>query len=69
MRLDAAQVLLPAKVLAVDLAQVSDEEGILVANVAGIRVNSLNTALQSLPSQLSGQRGAMIVGRTKSRFD
>ena len=50
--------------LAVDLAQVSDEEGIFLANVAGIRINSLDTALESVGNQLLGFPGAMIVNTT-----
>lgn len=48
--------------LPVDLAQVGDEEGILVANIAGILINSLNTALQSLPNQLLRCASAMVAG-------
>jgi hypothetical protein len=41
-------------VLAVDLAQVSNKEGIFVANAAGVCIDSLDAALQSLANQLPG---------------
>lgn len=46
--------------LAVDLAQVSYEEGIFIANVAGIVINSLHTALQGFPNQLLCLSSAMM---------
>lgn len=67
MRLDASQVLLPAKVLTVDLAQVSDEEGVLVANVTEIVVDSLDTALQSCANELRGCTCAMVVNANNGR--
>jgi hypothetical protein len=66
MRLDPRQILLPAHMLTVDLAQVGDEEGILVAGIAGVWINGLNAALQSLPNQLFGYASAMMDGCTKS---
>jgi hypothetical protein len=45
-------VRLPAHVLAVDLAQVGYEEGILLAYAAGIMINGLDTALQGFSNQL-----------------
>lgn len=65
MRLDAGQVPLPAKVLAVDLAQVGYEEGILVANAAGVVVNGVDSALQGLPNHLLGLSSAMMDSDTK----
>ena len=50
--------------LAVDLAQVGDEESIFLAHTAGIRINSLDTALESVGNQLLGFPGAMIVNTT-----
>lgn len=52
--------------LAVDLAQVGDEERILVAGIAGVRINGLHSALQSLPNQLFGYASAMMDDCTKS---
>jgi hypothetical protein len=61
--LDPAQVLLPAEMLAVDLAQVSYEESIFFAKLAGIVVDSLDTGLQGLSNQLFSLCGtsAMII--------
>lgn len=52
MGLDACQVLLPAHMLAVDLAQVGYEEGVFVAYFAGIMIDGLNAALEGFPNQL-----------------
>lgn len=65
MRLDPAQVLLPAQVLAVDLAQVTNEEGIFFASAASILIDRLDTALQSIPNQLLCFSSAMIDDGTK----
>lgn len=45
--LDAVEVLLPAQVLAVDVAHVGDEESVLFAGLASIFVDALHTLLQS----------------------
>ena len=55
-RLDPLEVHLPAEVLAVDLAHVGDEEGILLAGLAGISVNALHARLHSIVDQLLGVR-------------
>lgn len=52
MGFDPWQVALPTEMLAVDLAQVSYEEGILVANPADIMIDCLNSGLEGLPNQL-----------------
>lgn len=52
MRLDTAQMLLPAEMLAVDLAQVGDEEGVLVPYATFIVVNGLDAGLEGVPNQL-----------------
>jgi NADPH:quinone reductase-like Zn-dependent oxidoreductase len=62
MRLDAGQVLLPAQVLAVDLAQVSDEESILVTDATQVVVNSVDAGLERVPDQVLGVGGATEVG-------
>lgn len=59
-RLDTSQVLLPAQVLAVDLAQVSDEESVLVADVTDVMIDSLDTALQSGANELLGIARAIV---------
>jgi hypothetical protein len=46
--------------LTVDLTQVGYEEGILIADLAGILINGLNPALESLPDQLLRNASAMI---------
>lgn len=60
-RLDTSQVLLPPKVLTVDLAQVSDKKGVLIAHVTNVVVDSLDTALQSCANELLGDACAMVV--------
>jgi hypothetical protein len=64
-RLHTGQVLLPAKVLAVDLAKVSDEKGILIAYIASVMIDSLNAAFQGRANQLLGFPGAMIFDTTQ----
>jgi hypothetical protein len=64
-RLHTSQVLLPAKVLAVDLAKVSDEEGVLIAYIARVMIDSLNTACQGGFDQLLGFPGAMVFNTTQ----
>lgn len=64
-RLDTRQVLLPPQVLTVDLTQISDEEGVLVANVTDIVIDSLDTALQSCANELLGFSHAMVVNAAK----
>lgn len=51
-RLDARQIQLPAHVLSVDLTEVGYEEGIFLARVAGIVIDSLDALLQSIPDEL-----------------
>lgn len=50
MRLDTSQMLLPAEVLAVDLAQVGHEEGVLIPYATLIVVNGLHTGLEGIPN-------------------
>lgn len=65
MRLHTGQVLLPAEMLAVDLAKVGDEKGVFVAYIAGVMINSLDTAFQGRSNQLLGFPGAMIFNTTQ----
>ena len=65
MWLNTGQILLPSQVLTVDLAQISDEESILVADVTDVVVDSLDTALQSSANELLGFSHAMVVNGTK----
>jgi hypothetical protein len=59
-RLDASQMLLPALMLAVDLAQVGDEEGVLFAIVACVVINALHAGLEGFPDQLLSVPSAMV---------
>ena len=52
--LDARQVQLPAEVLAIDLAEVGHEEGVLLAGLAEFMVDVLNTLAKSVANQLLG---------------
>lgn len=52
MRLDAAQMNLPAQMLTVDLTEISDEKGVLVSSIAGITVDVLDARFHSLADQL-----------------
>jgi hypothetical protein len=60
MRDDAAQVLLPAEVLAVDVSEVRDEEGVLVAGFAVIGVDGLHMLLQSRSDHFLSKLGAIL---------
>jgi hypothetical protein len=57
--LDASQIPLPSHMLAVDLAQIGYEEGVFIANFAGVMIDCLNTGLEGLPNQLLRLRSAM----------
>lgn len=61
--LDAGQVLLPAEVLAVDLAEVCHEEGVLVAGVTHLVVDGDDALVESVADQLLGVHGAMLRNR------
>jgi len=50
--LDTRQIELPAQMLAIDFAQISYKEGILIADFAVLRINISNTLCESLPNQL-----------------
>jgi hypothetical protein len=60
MGLDPWQIILPAKMLTVDLAQVGYKEGILVTNTADVVVNGLDTGLEGLPNQLLCRSRAIV---------
>lgn len=49
--LDSGQVHLPTHVLSVDLAEISYEESIFVAGLAGIMIDGLNSLLQSFSNE------------------
>lgn len=50
-RLDTWKVLLEAHVLSVHISKISDEEGILLASVARLMVDRLNSLLESVSNQ------------------
>lgn len=54
--LHTSEVLLPAEVLAVDLAHVGDEESILISGLARVLINALDALLQGLTNHLLGNR-------------
>ena len=56
MRLDASKVELPAQVLAVDIAQVGYKEGIFLAGLADLRIDTIDALLEGLANQLLGAR-------------
>jgi len=47
-------------VLSIDLAEISNEESILVAGLAGIMIDSLNSLLQSFSNEFLGVVRAMV---------
>jgi hypothetical protein len=56
-------------VLAVDLAEVGDEKGILIACIAHFMVDSLHTLVKGLANQLLAVDGSMeLVGTNKLGF-
>lgn len=56
---DAREVQLPALVLTVDLAEVGDEEGVLLAGLALVDVDALDALAQGLADELLGRSYAM----------
>lgn len=50
-RLDSWKVLLEAHVLSVNISKISDEEGILLASVARLMIDGLNSLLESVSNQ------------------
>lgn len=66
---DTWQVLLPAKMLAVDLAKVGNEEGVFFAGFAHLMVDGLNTLVKGLADELLGVVGHSILqGRVQDGF-
>jgi hypothetical protein len=59
--LDAGQVLLPAQVLAVDLAQVGDEEGVFLADATEVVVDGVDAGLERVTNQTLCMDGAIAV--------
>ena len=61
-RPDPRQLQLPAQVLPIHLADVGDEEGILVAGIADVVVDAIDASSESLTDQL---RGEAVVGAAR----
>jgi hypothetical protein len=45
---DSGQMTLPSHVLSIDLAEISDEEGVFLARLADIMIDAFNPLLQSI---------------------
>jgi hypothetical protein len=58
---NAGQALLPAHVLAVDLAEIGDVERVLVAGLAGIVVDALDAAAKGLADEALGNAKVFVV--------
>ena len=56
---DAGKIQLPALVLTVNLAKISDEEGVLLAGLAVVNVDALDALAQGLADELLGRSYAM----------
>lgn len=60
---DPREILLPAKMLAVDLSEVSNEESILVARLTHLMVNGLHALVESLADELLWSNHAILLKR------
>lgn len=63
--LDTWQIQLPAKMLPVNLAQISHEESVLVSRFAGFMVNCLDPSAERITDQLLGRwhNSTLKIGR------
>ena len=52
MRLDPRKVQFPAQMLAIDSADISNEECILITNLAGVSIYAVHTLFESLTDQV-----------------
>ena len=59
--LHAREVLLPAHVLAVDLAEIAHEKGIFVTGLAGLVVDALYALAEGIANQLLRKDCAMMI--------
>lgn len=64
---NAGQVLLPAHMLAIDVTEVSDEEGVFVTGLAHFMVDGLHTAVEGVANHLLGNGGAIVVDIVRKR--
>jgi hypothetical protein len=64
-RLDAREVLLPAEMLAVNLPEVCDKEGILLAGVAELMVDGAHAVAEGLADQLLRIDSNIVLKRTQ----
>jgi hypothetical protein len=60
---DSREILLPAKMLAVDLSEVSNEESVFVARLTHLMVNGLHTLVESLTDELLWSNHAILLKR------
>lgn len=60
---DPREILLPAKMLAVDLSEVSNEESIFVARLTHLMVNGLHALVESLTDELLWSNHAILLKR------
>jgi len=60
---DPREILLPAKMLAVDLSEVSNEESIFVARLTHLMVNGLHALVESLADELLWGNHVMLLKR------
>jgi hypothetical protein len=61
---DSREILLPAEMLAVDLAQISNEEGIFVTRLTHLMINGLHALVESLTNELFRVNQAMLLKRS-----
>jgi len=59
-RPDPREILLPAEMLAVDLAEVGNEESIFITRLTHLMVNGLHTLVESLTDELLGGNQVML---------
>jgi hypothetical protein len=60
---DSREILLPAKMLAVDLAEVGNEESIFIARLTHLMVNGLHALVESLADELLWGNHVMLLKR------
>lgn len=60
---NAREILLPAEVLAVDFAKISNKEGVFVAGIAHFVVDGLNALVKSFSNQLFCDSRAIMMGK------
>lgn len=61
-RLHTGKVLLPAHVLAIDLAEIAYKKGVFISRLASFMVDTLNAPAESITNHLLGNDGAIVIG-------